>query len=421
MSQPDGDGYPAPGPAYGAGEVPGAGGPTFEQAAGVFRLRWPEAVVEFRAVETSGHAIYALATAASGGRSLPDTGLNLVNAKARTDLATAIERLSPGPAWRGRVDDAVRAVLSAHRDGEPAVDLARLPPAAIGDPFLVRPLVLRSDPVILFGDGGSLKSRTALLVAATVATGRSVAGGLPAPAVSGAVIYADWEQSARAAADRLAALCGEPPEGIVYLRCARPLIHEAERIARTAMDSGAVLLIVDSVGWSANGPLVADDVAGDYFRALRGIGLPSLLVHHVAKTSDTHRPFGSAYWHNGARLAWYAELAGGGSGTGTAAVTLLNRKFTDGPTLAPRGITWTFGADGRVSAAFGDAPAPDLEDVAVPLRVRIRAALRTGALTIDELSAGLDAMPDTVARTLRRGRADGQFVLLDRHRWGLPA
>lgn len=396
-------------------------GPTFQAAAGVYRVAWPEAAVEFRAVETSGHAIYALATARAGGRTLPDTGLNLTNDRARLGLAQAVERLAPAPNWRARVDDAVRLVLDAYREGDPAVVLASMPPQAVTDPFLVRPLVLRDEPTVLFGDGGSLKSRTALLAAATVALGRSVAPGLDAPSLAGAVIYADWEQSARVARDRLAAMCGKPPDGIVYLRCARPLVHEAERIARLAMDTRAVLLVVDSIGWSAHGPLVNDDVAADYFRALRDLGLPSLLVHHVSKAGDTHRPFGSAYWHNGARMTWYAELAGNAAGSNVTTITLLNRKWNDGPVFGPRGLAWTFQSDGGVTVTLGDAPTADLDDVSVPLRVRIRQALRAGAMTVAELADDLGAKPDTITRTLTRGKADGEFTQVGAHRWGLSA
>ena len=105
-------------------------------------------------------------------------------------------------------------------------------------------------------------------------------------------------------------------------------------------------------------------------------------------------------------------------------VTLLNRKATDLATSPPRGMAWTFqddGAEGPVSVVFGDAPAADLDDDAIPLRVRIRQALRTGAMTVADLADALDAKPDTVKRTLTRGKDEGSFVQVGDHRWGLSA
>jgi hypothetical protein len=385
-------------------EPPTAAGATLQRSAGLYRVTWPGTALEFRALDTSGHAVYALAVAHAGDRVLPETGINLTNDKARQALAAAIERLRPGPDWRARVDDAVRLVLGAYREGDPAVDLAELPAAIAAEPWLVAPLLVRDEPTILYGDGGTHKSRTALLLAGTVAAGRTLAPGIEAPTLSGAVIYADWEQTAQVARGRLADLCdGRPPSGVVYVRCARPFVHEAERLGRIAMDSGAVLLVLDSVGFGLSGSGNDDDVAASYFRELRGLGLTSLLIHHTPKTGDPTRPYGSAYWTNGSRLAWQMQTTPG-QASDCALVTMVCRKRNDGPLLSPRGLSYTF-ADGRVSAFLGDAaPAEDADPdrTAGNLRYLIRRTLETGPQTVAELSEGLDAKPASVRRVLNR-------------------
>ena len=385
-------------------ESPAAGDATLQRSAGLYRVNWPGMALEFRALDTSGHAVYALAVAHAGDRVLPETSLNLTNDKARQALAVAIERLRPGPDWRARVDDAARLVLGAYREGEPAVDLAELPQAIASEPWLVAPLLVRDEPTILYGDGGTHKSRTALLLAGTVAAGRSLALGIEAPTLAGCVIYADWEQTARVARDRLADLCdGRPPSGVVYVRCARPFVHEAERLGRIAMDSGAVLLVLDSVGFGLAGSGNDDDVAASYFRELRGLGLSSLLIHHTPKTGDPTRPFGSAYWTNGARLAWQMQ-ATAGTARDCALVTLTCRKRNDGPLLSPKGLSYTF-ADGRVSSFLGDAAPPDDADMdrtAGNLRHLIRRALNGRPRTVAELSTELDAKPSSVRTVLNR-------------------
>ena len=386
-----------------AAESPTAADATLQRSAGLYRVTWPGTTVELRALDTSGHAVYALAVAHAGDRVLPETGVNLTNDKARQALAAAIERLRPGPDWRARVDDAARLVLGAYREGEPAVELAELPAAIACEPWLVAPLLVRDEPTILYGDGGTHKSRTALLLAGTVAAGRSLAPGIEAPTLSGAVIYADWEQTAQVARGRLADLCdGRPPSGVVYVRCARPFVHEAERLGRIAMDCGAVLLVLDSIGFGLSGSGNDDDVAASYFRELRGLGLSSLLIHHTPKTGDPTRPYGSAYWTNGARLAWQMQATS--SAGECALVSMICRKRNDGPLLSPRGLSYTF-TDGRVSAFLGDAaPAEDADPdrTAGNLRYLIRRSLATGPQTVAELSADLDAKPDTIRKTLNR-------------------
>ena len=383
-------------------ESPTAGDAILQRSAGLYRVTWPGAALEFRALDTSGHAVYALAVVRAGDRVLPETALNLTNDKARLALAAAIGRLRPGPDWPARMDDAARLVLNAYREGEAAVDLAELP-ECIAEPWLVAPLLVRDEPTILYGDGGTHKSRTALLLAGTVASGRSIAPGIEAPTLSGAVLYADWEQTAQVARDRLADLCGgRAPSGVVYVRCARPFVHEAERLGRIAMDCGAVLLVLDSIGFGLSGSGNDDDVAASYFRELRGLGLSSLLIHHTPKTGDPTRPYGSAYWTNGARLAWQMQAASGGPDC--ALVTMTCRKRNDGPLLSPRGLSYTFGA-GRVSAVLGDAPGDDAEAearAAGTMRYLIRRALEECPQTVADLAAELDAKPDAIRRTLNR-------------------
>jgi hypothetical protein len=399
-------------------ESPTAGDATLQRSAGLYRVTWPGTSLEFRALDTSGHAVYALAVAHAGDRVLPETALNLTNDKARLSLAAAIERLRPGPDWRGRIDDAVRLVLGAYREGDPAVDLADLPAAIACDPWLVAPLLVRDEPTILYGDGGTHKSRTALLLAGTVAAGRSLAPGIEAPTFAGSVIYADWEQTAQVARGRLADLCnGQPPSGVVYVRCARPFVHEAERLGRIAMDCGAVLLVLDSVGFGLSGSGNDDDVAASYFRELRGLGLSSLLVHHTPKTGDPTRPYGSAYWTNGARLAWQMQATS--PGQDCALVTMICRKRNDGPLLSPKGLSYTF-AEGRVSAFLGDAAATEddgADRTAGNLRYLIRRALEAGPLSVAELSVELDAKADTIRRVLNR--YPETFRHADASRWVL--
>lgn len=75
-------------------------------------------------------------------------------------------------------------------------------------------------------------------------------------------------------------------------------------VAEDAID----YMVVDSVAYACG---VADSIdqttATRYSSAITQIGLPTLSIGHVTKTKDHSAPFGSAFWHNGARMTWSLE------------------------------------------------------------------------------------------------------------------
>src|SRR5205814_668653 len=71
-------------------------------------------------------------------------------------------------------------------------------------------------------------------------------------------------------------------------------------------------LIIDSVAFAAGMAAETSEAATAYWAALRQIGVGgSLSIAHstkrVAKSENgREKPFGSVYWHNGARMTWLA-------------------------------------------------------------------------------------------------------------------
>jgi hypothetical protein len=56
------------------------------------------------------------------------------------------------------------------------------------------------------------------------------------------------------------------------------------------------------------GPPEAADSAADYFRALRTLNMGSLHIAHVTKAEGgDQKPFGSTFYHNGARSTWFVQ------------------------------------------------------------------------------------------------------------------
>jgi len=61
-------------------------------------------------------------------------------------------------------------------------------------------------------------------------------------------------------------------------------------------------VILDSVAFACEGPPEAAETAAAYYWALRLLGVGSTSIAHITKAEGgDQKPFGSAFWHNGAR------------------------------------------------------------------------------------------------------------------------
>jgi len=403
----------------------------FSFAHGRYTAEWPDpdrAILAFDLVraERSGDVtaeIEVTSTAPTVAGVIHHARVNLVGTRSRQELAKHLAGRTPGIAtdWPTVVEIACREVLRAYRAGAPAVLLRDVPPASAEDTgYALAPLALSGMPSCIFGDGGSAKSLLALAVGAAIHTGQPMAG--LEPERPRRVGLLDWEMDAHAHRDRLARLTGEPMPDLVYVPCARPLAEDVDRLRRLIGRHGLDFLILDSVALACDGPPEAAEVATRFFSALRELGLPVLCIAHVNRSGDTERPFGSAFWHNGFRLTWYAKREADPT-TDTLSVGLFAKKCNVGPLPAPLGFRFAFSPTG-ISLARTDVA--DVSDFAmhIPLRHRIAGELRTASRTIAEIASAIDAPADSVRKALERdeGKRFVRFAGPDGvYRWGLAA
>lgn len=308
--------------------------------------------------------------------------------------------------WFALLEDFCQRVFQDERDGDPAVDLRTMPRPERDDEIRVDGLVFpKRHPSILFGDGGAAKSYTALYIGGTLAQrGLTVA-------------LFDWELCGEDHRDRLERLFGPIMPKVLYCRCERPLIHEADRLRRVAKDHHVDYALFDSVAFACDGPPESAEIAGKYFRAIREIPCGSLHVAHInrSETSDA-KPFGSAFWHNGARSTWFCQA--GEPANNELRLGFFNRKCNLGALYPPASFRVTFGSDRTAFERANIADDPDLA-MKMNLRQRMIALLKHGSMPIDDVAEELDANRDTVSRTARRYR--DAFVLLDGGRVCLKA
>lgn len=330
--------------------------------------------------------------------------MNLSSLRARVERARYLDaraRTNGRIDWTGVMEELAQRVLTAERRGTPSVDLRSLPRPDPDDMLDVDGLVLpRRHPSIVFGDGGAAKSYMELYF-----LGRLAAEGLR-------VALFDWELAGEDHRDRLERLFGSDMPTIHYARCDRPLVAEVDRLRRIVHEKKIEFAGFDSVAFACDGPPEAAEVAGRYFRATRQIGeIGSLHIAHISKAEGSdQKPFGSAFWHNGARSTWFAKLAETTPDGRTIQLGLYNRKANLGPLRAAVGFEVAFG-DGETR--FERVDLADVPDLAAKLSVRQRMAwaLRQGAMTPEALASDIGAKVDTVTRNARRYRK--QFVVLD--------
>jgi len=319
--------------------------------------------------------------------------LNVSSARARTERARILaERANTTDVdWTGLLEDLCQSVIAAERAGQPASmlrDLARPDPGEDIEVDGIR--LLRRLPMMVFGDGGDAKSLIALYLATRLA-----ASGLR-------VLFADWEFAGEDHRDRLERLCGPEMPELWYVRCERPTSPEADRLRRIVAAEHIDYLIADSVAFACDGPPEAAEVAAGYFRGLRRIGVGSLNVAHVRQENGDQKPFGSTFWHNGARSTWFVKRSSETAANDVVEVGLFNRKANTGPLARSTGWRIEFGED-RIT--FGRIDVANVVDLAARLSTRQRMVhvLRGGSQTMAAIAAELDVPIDTIVKTTRRG------------------
>lgn len=350
---------------------------------------------------------------------LLEADVNLSNLRDRDQLAKMLATRTATAKeirdWHSLVDELSVRVTRAEELGAGAVNLRDVTVSKVEQFYRVERLLLpKRHPALFFGDGDSLKTYLAdFLLLQLVQQGVRVA-------------IADWEMTESEHRDRANQLGVAAPD-VLYIPCARPLVHEAERITGFLHDYRADYLLLDSAAPACNGrPEDAENVTA-YFRALRALGVGSLTIAHSNRSTESDlKPFGSVYWFNLARAIWNVKRAEATS-PDVAEIGLYPRKFNLGP--MPKASAYRFHfADGAT-----DVRSVDISDVAplaakLGLKERMAMELRSGAKTIVELSKALDDDGESISRTLRRYSGTSAKVQLFTkvlgnkdgvHRWGL--
>ena len=301
--------------------------------------------------------------------------------------------------WYGLLEEFAIETLAAEAQGTPAVrlrDVQEPDESRVAEWDIGGLPILPDLPMVLFGDSSSGKSLIALWIAGTLA-GR----GIP-------VLYADWEFSASEQRRRFRRLFETMPSELHYVRCDRPLIRDADRLARMVQDLSCQYVISDSIGFASDGPAETHEVAMRYFEGIRRLRVGSMSIAHIAKHAEEGQlptVYGSTFFRAGARSIWFVHQAQTNP-SDSIRIGIYHHKSNTGPKLQPRAYVLTF-SRGQILVESTDIyGVPDLAAL-LPLHERLLAHLRTeGELTVKRAAEDLAVTQKAIYAAVAKHRRD---------------
>jgi hypothetical protein len=406
--------------------------PKFANVGGVYQLIWEEEGVSItldrlreERLDLMGMiSIRSLGPVNPGH--LHEAKFNLSSTPARATLAKALDvRLSSVP-WAEIIEQASVLVLRSYRTGEPFIDLSKvIPPEA--SRFRLEPLLLDGRPNLLFGEGGAGKSLIAGYTGVLVQTAVRDAGFDPEP---GNVGYLDYESDHWDLAERIRLISsglflGETAK-VMYRYCHQAIADDIQEIQRYVSEHSISYLIVDSAAPACGGEPENADATIRLFSALRSLKITVLIIAHKTKNGTGHSPFGSVYWTNLPRSVWELQAIQTAD-QNKMEWGLFHRKNNAGKLHRPIGLRGTFTSDPEHiqpdTLTIERIQVMDVPDLAqhLPVKDRILAALRGGALDLRTITEALDGNEETIRKTLARNPSDFVKVLAGdgNHKWGL--
>jgi hypothetical protein len=320
---------------------------------------------------------------------------NLSSPRARNERVglLAVKAKTKDPIhWDGLLEELCQRVIKAEREGQPAVHLRDVEPTGPADVVDLDGCKLAlAHPNCDFGDGDSLKSMLNLYRA-----GRLAQLGIRP-------LYLDWEFEVGDHRDRFGRMFADMPD-VLYRRCERPLVHDADNIRRIVRAEQINFLFCDSVAFACDGPPEKSEVAAGYFRALRSIGVGSQSIAHVTKAAEgDQKPFGSVFWHNGFRSTWFVQRSSESADASRVVVGCFHRKCNIGPRQPAAGFQFAFDPTETLVRRVDIAAEADFA-ARVPLWQQLASALRPGAKTLAALALELDAKVDSIEKVVTRSK-----------------
>jgi DNA-directed RNA polymerase specialized sigma24 family protein len=352
------------------------------------------------------------------------TQLNLLSARSKKQLIDEAEDRYPLPQgrWTNIVEQLCEGSLENYRRGKPAREIwpaeGEEAPEA---PFLIKPLIYKDKPTIIFGEGSTGKSYLAVTLGILVQLPYpdNPLGLLPQRAN---VLYLDYESDEAEFRKRLTLLgngLGVSPVPVLYRECELPLVDDIDHLEQVVAEHQIGFIIIDSLGVAAGNANLNDaPTATAFYSALRRLKVTSLIITHTSKEERSKAtPFGSVYFTNLARSVFEVRRQQE-EGSKEIAVALVHRKNNQGPLLSPQGFRIVFQPDRTMVKRMDVESVPEfLEKLSLKARI-IHLLKDEGKLSTSDIAQMLDISESAARVTLNRHR--DTFVRVGKE-WGLLA
>jgi hypothetical protein len=329
--------------------------------------------------------------------------LNLSSLQGRDRLAKRLKELYQLPDWNLVIELICVRGLNEFRRGEPTTYLEGLVTHTVEE-FVLNPLLYARHPTLLYGPGDSGKSFFCLYCACLLSVGGSQNGlccsDFP-------VLYLDWELAKEDMDTRVSMIKAGHPElrgaRIAYKRPVAPLTECLDEIRAAILETGARILILDSLALAAGGELEKAETAIRFNQALRLLGLPSLIVGHTAKNTEEKTIYGSVFFYNLARSVFEIKKTQEPD-SGVFTFGLYHKKCNLGPKKSPLGFQVAID-NGVCCVTEADLSEEPELCKSLPVSMQIAGILKSGkAMSAQSISNDTTIKLDTVRRVLQRGK-----------------
>lgn len=319
----------------------------------------------------------------------------LTSVSGTKDFWKKLERYVPksdyGVDWERLVDNLSARITDSHREGESEIVISDIViPETVQ--WQIEPMLLKDQPNIIFGPGGSGKSTFALWLAVLMDSGH-VDTSHDLTVLDGNVLYLDWEtdriEIGTTVRDLHAGMGLDRKSGILYRRCNQSLAVESDRIKDIVQQRSISMVIVDSLGLATGGGLEEAESVLQFFNALRWIGVTSLTITH---TNKENLIYGSIYTTNCGRSIWELNKSGGEGDSKSIDLGLFHRKVNIVGKQKPRAYSIAFG-EKAISLSVKDVMDTEISGQLSVAELVYQIVKRDGPVKTEEL-------PDMVAEHL---------------------
>jgi hypothetical protein len=386
----------------------------------------PTVFVWLRRVNESRGSIYAeisLDMGTTDYQPLTSIKVNLSSKRGRDDLVKQIQSLKypEGIPWFELIEQVCGMTIDRYRVGDPGSIIEVNSEEEVEPPtYFLEPYVMAGVPNVLFGDKGSQKTTTALLIGACLSlpwTDNPL--GFSVNSHNKKVVFLDWESErelVRYTILRLSRGMGIPYFQFDYRRCRIPLADDAEQISNYLLKVKGDLVIIDSLGQAAGGDTYKPESALRFFEALRSLKITSLIIAQNAKGEESNKKtiFGSTYFQYYARNIF--EIKHSVINQDETSIAVFHRWANYSKQYDPLGLHFSF-TPKSIIVENEPVSYEEFRD-RVSLGTNILEILKEGKKSQGELKELTDASYPALGMALKRLFKQGKVIKMGKE-WGL--